>query len=154
MATNLKKKNDKDPQAVRKFWENLGGNYSSLVKNIETGAKNKRLGAVEDVAAIGVVDPVTMSAIIAAGGAIAIAAINKLGLGKGEAGGDTSAADAATFEKGKADYDTAVKNDIFKEAEGQETANGDKILKGEGGLTKYLLIGGAALAAFMIFRKK
>ena len=153
LATNLKKKNDKDPAAVRKFWENLGGNYASLVKNIEKGATHKRLGAVEDVAAMGV-EPVTTAALIAAGSAIAIAAIQKLGLGKGEAGGDTSGADAATFEKGKADYDTSVKNDIFKEADGQETANGDKILKGEGGLTKYLLIGGAALAAFMLFRKK
>ena len=147
LGTNLKRKNDQDPGAVRKFWENLGGNYGKLTAAIEHGARQKRLGEIEDGHAIGV-DPVTMSALIAAGSAIAVAAVNKLGLGSKE--------DAQKIEEGKAAYDQQVKNDIMKEAEGQETSSGDKILKGQGGFnTKTLLmLGGAGLLAYLIFKKK
>lgn len=148
LGTNLKKKNDSQPQQVRKFWEDLGGDYTKLTKAIEHGARQKRLGEIEDAHALGVIDPVTLSALIAAGSAIAIAAVNKLNLGGKE--------DTAKFEQGKAAYDESVKGDIMKEAEGQETAAGDKIIKGEGGLnTKtIMLLGGAGLLAFLLLRKK
>lgn len=148
LGTNLKKKNDSEPQKVRQFWENLGGDYAKLVKAIEHGASKKRLGEIEEIRALGVVDPVTLSALIAAGSTIAIAAINKLGVGKRE--------DEKKLEEGKAAYNESVKGDIMKEAEGQETAAGDKILKGEGGVnTKtIMLLGGAGLLAFLLLRKK
>lgn len=146
LATNLKKVNDKDPGKVRKFWENLGGNYSRLNKQIEHGAKQRRLGAADDAAMIGM-DPATLSALIAAGATIAAVAIKQLGIG----GKDD--------EKALSDaVNTTTANtlsDINKEAEGQETPSGDKIVKAQGGNMKILaIVGGAAVVGYFLLKKK
>lgn len=54
LATKLKTLATKQPEKLKKFWVNSGGNYAALLKEIERGSKKKRLlgiGAVPAVAA-------------------------------------------------------------------------------------------------------
>lgn len=146
IATNLSKKIESEPSKVKQFWESIGGNYNALVKATEKGAKHKRLGYVEDVSAIGVLDPATQAALISAGSAVLIAMVAKLGI-KGKPEDDLS--------KSKQEADAAVLSDIEKEANGQETATGSSILKSAGGNLKTIaIVGGAALVGYMLLKKK
>lgn len=48
LATNLKKLVQKNPDKLKRFWEGGGGNWNALLKEIERGAKKKRLLGVDN----------------------------------------------------------------------------------------------------------
>jgi hypothetical protein len=176
LATNLNNgiKSGKREQ-IEKFWTNLGGNASALIKSIEVGSQKKRLGE------IGAVDPVTQAALITAASGIVLAMINK-GLLPKEAnipeGVEATGLDLETDQGEGTGWDKVLRfakntfvNGIKTEGNtGQLTASGtlltggtiDKsgnIVPGSGGSAgidnKTLLIGGAAVvaAAFLLKRK-
>lgn len=146
-GTNLNEKIKGDPNSVKKFWESLGGNFQKLQTAASQGATHKRLGGIEDVAALGIIDPATQAALISAGGAVLLAMVAKLGLGKKE--------DKDKLQGDKDKADAEVISDIDKEAAGQETGTGNEIIKGQGGNFKIIaIVGGAALAAYFLMKKK
>lgn len=176
LATNLNNgiKSGKREQ-IEKFWTNLGGNASALIKSIEVGSQKKRLGE------IGAVDPATQAALITAASGIVLAMINK-GLLPKEAnipeGAEATGLDLETDQGEGTGWDKVLRfakntfvNGIKTEGNtGQPTASGtlltggtiDKsgnIVPGSGGSTgidnKTMLIGGAAVvaAAFLLKRK-
>lgn len=146
IATNLLPKIQTEPDKVKNFWESIGGNYNALVKATEKGAKHKRLGYVEDVSAIGVIDPATQAALITAGTTVLVAMITKLGI-KGK--------DADDLNKDKTDADKKLLDDITREAGGEETATGTNLLRAAGGNLKTIaIVGGAALVGYMLLKKK
>lgn len=146
-GTNLNEKIKKDPNSVKKFWESLGGNFQKLQTAASQGATHKRLGGIEDVTALGIIDPVSQAALISAGGAVLLAMVSKLNLGKKE--------DKDKLQGDKDKADAEVISDIDREAAGQETATGNEIIKGQGGNFKMIaIVGGAALAAYFLMKKK
>jgi len=176
LATNLNNgiKSGKREQ-IEKFWTNLGGNASALIKSIEVGSQKKRLGE------IGAVDPATQAALITAASGIVLAMI-KQGLLPKEAnipeGAEATGLDLETDQGEGTGWDKVLRfakntfvNGIKTEGNtGQPTASGtlltggtiDKsgnIVPGSGSGTgidnKTLLIGGAAVvAAAYLFKRK
>jgi hypothetical protein len=141
IATNLDKKIQTEPKKVQQFWESIGGNWNKLHTAVDQGKHHKRLGEVD--AAIGI-EPATTSALIAAGSAVLIAMVSKLGLSGGK-----------DIQDAKDSADKDVIADINKEADGQETKTGDSILKAGGMDFKNIaIIGGAALVGFMLLKKR
>ena len=146
IATNLQSKLKTDPAAVKRFWEKIGGNFEKLKNAAQSGATKKRLGGIDDVAAIGI-EPATTTALIAAGSAVLIAMVTQLGLGKKE-------------DKDKLQADSNAANmaalaDIDREAAGQETATGNSLLKGSGaGLPTIAIVGGVAVIGYFLLKKK
>lgn len=177
LATNLNNGIKSGKRAeIEKFWSNLGGNASALIKSIEVGSQKRRLGE------IGVVDPATQAALITAASGIVLAMINK-GLLPKEAnipeGADATGLDLETDQGEGTGWDKVLRfakntftNGIKTEATtGQPTASGtlltggtiDKngnILPVSGGSgsaidNKTLLIGGAAaIAALYLVKRK
>lgn len=147
IATNLQKKLETNPGAVKRFWEKIGGNFEKLKDATAKGATKKRLGGVDDLTAIGVVDPATQTALIAAGSAVLIAMVNQLGLGKKE--------DRDKLQADSNAANMAALADIDREAAGQETATGNSILKGSGaGLPTIAIVGGVAVIGYLLLKKK
>jgi hypothetical protein len=146
-GTNIAKKIKTDPNSVKKFWESLGGNFQKLQTAVSQGEKKKRLGSVEDIDAIGLIDPASQAALISAGGALLLVMVQKLGIGTKE--------DAQSLQTEKDKADQQVLADIDKEAAGQETTTGNEIVKSEGGNIKTIaIVAGAGLAAYFLIKKK
>jgi len=116
LATRMKLAMQKDEAGLKKFWENIGGNYQKLKNTIEKGARKKRLGEAE----IGAL-PAIGAAIVAATPLIMKIAsfLKKLGI-KSE---DLKKA-AGSVAKGLA---KKAAGNINKEAEGEETGSGDVV---------------------------
>ena len=73
LANKLRQAITKDEAAVRRFWQDIGGDYTALKKSIEVGERKKMLGAIGD--------PVTASAATASPILIKIYALfKKLGI--------------------------------------------------------------------------
>jgi hypothetical protein len=146
-GTNLAEKIKTDPNSVKKFWESIGGNFDKLKQAVSKGAPKKRLGGIEDLSALGVIDPASQAALISAGGAVLLAMVTKLGLGKKE--------DKDKLQGDKDKADAEVISDIDKEAAGQETTTGNEIVKGQGmNLKTIAIVAGAGLAAYFLIKKK
>jgi len=105
IATHIAAANQKNAGAVRKIWEKLGGNYSKLLGTVGSGSKKPRLLGIN-----GIGEPVTLSALLAAAGAIAAAVGNAI---KGISP-ESSAADdltkAATAAGGASEVVSAITN--------------------------------------------
>jgi len=116
LATRMKLAMQKDEAGLKKFWENIGGNYQKLKNTIEKGARKKRLGEAE----IGAL-PAIGAAIVAATPLILKIAsfLKKLGI-KSE---DLKKA-AGSVAKGLV---KKAKGNIDKEAAGEETGSGDAV---------------------------
>lgn len=116
LATRMKLAMQKDEAGLKRFWENIGGNYQKLKNTIEKGARKKRLGEAE----IGAL-PAIGAAIVAATPLIMKIAsfLKKLGI-KSE---DLKKA-AGAVAKGLA---KKAAGNINKEAAGEETGSGDAV---------------------------
>jgi hypothetical protein len=169
MASRLNEMNKKDPAKVKAMWLRLGGDPAKLIENVEKGAKKKRILG-EDVfsePAIGLAIPAAL-----ASAAPIIVVIKKfldengIKAGAGESLEDikpepgteidtnTAAADAETPEA-KAAQPTKVKTRASDATQPRVKTNAPSSSSGLNfSPTTGLLIGGALLAAFFLFKKK
>ena len=154
IATNLKKVIDAgEGKKIFDIWDNFGGSGDKLKNAIGNGSKEKRLGEIGFAPAIIAALPVASPLLLKISKFIK-PILEKLGVGKEDSEKVEQDATQAIEQKKQ-----EVLQDIDKEAQGIPTKTGDKVVEdvknpsGSGFPTKYLLIGGAAVAAIMIMKK-
>jgi hypothetical protein len=142
VAEKLRQAQIKHPADLQKWWQNLGGNYSKLVEVIDKGMSRRNVGQVGEV--------VTVSAIITAAAPVIVALVDFLKSknidsvelqGAGDAGINERANQAAL------PYEIQQQIEAERYAEGREAATGNQV-------TNVAIIGGAALLAYFLLKRK
>lgn len=168
LANNLQLAVKKNEAEVKKFWTNIGGNYSSLVSAINVGSRKKRLGFLGD--------PATAAAATAAATPLLIKIVQlfkKLGI-RTEDVASVVKAGVNQIAQNKLDeidseIQTGEESDSLNFAPGGATssqssfdANNEVFASdptGESIMTfaknnKFIVLAGAGLAAYLLFKKK
>lgn len=142
VAEKLRKAQMTHPADLQKWWQNLGGNYAKLLEVIDKGMSRRNVGQVGEV--------VTVSAIITAAAPVIVALVDFLKSrnidaselqGAGDAGINARANEAAL------PYDVQQQLDQERYNEGQQVATGT-------GVPNIAIIGGAALLAYFLLKRK
>ena len=171
IATNLKLAIQKDRARVEKFWTSVGGKFESLVKAAENGSKRKRLGGIGVApaaapAAVAVATPLIIKIIDIFKklgiksedlGNVAKSVVEKIASEKvdqinemSETGEYTpGSSDGSSYSSSSDGSSYSSSSDGSSSEEYGSDPTGSSIMN-----NKTLLIGGAALAAFLLFRKK
>lgn len=140
LATKLAKAINKDAGKVKELWEKkLGGNFNKLITAINVGKKHKQLGA----------EPVSTTAAIASAAPIIVAVVKLVKSIIGKEGAE---------DTGGGDIIDNLEKDLGKVTDPSDPKNADQVDKEEEGkgfdLPMPLVIGGLAVVALLMFRKK
>lgn len=169
-ATGIQKANAKDSGAVRRQWEKVGGNYGDLMAAFNAGARKKRIMGIDEYNSLAGIGATTVAASLTAALpviAIMVPLIKRLGGSEDGQGGNYTSneeiANAAASIATEVATQVSERNDnrggglqrgSDAMSEERSDLSNDVIQPAaQNNTTKYLLIGGAALAAFLIFKK-
>lgn len=143
VAEKLRKVQTKSPANLQKWWQNLGGNYAKLVEVIDKGMSRKNVGMIG-------FEPTSTTAIITAATPVIVALISLLKKENIDAYELEGAANAGVNERASAAAEIIV-DDIEKKND--QYVTGENFVKPQIS-TNMILIGGAAIVAIMLMRKK
>lgn len=142
VAEKLRQADMKYPADLQKWWQNLGGNYTKLREVIDKGMSRRNVGQVGEV--------VTISAIITAAAPVIVALVDFLKARNIDAYELQGAGDAAINDRANQaalPYEIQQQLNAEQYAAGQAATHSNKI-------PTVAIIGGAALLAFMLMKKK
>ena len=142
VAEKLRQADIKYPADLQKWWQNLGGNYTKLREVIDKGMSRRNVGQVGEV--------VTVSAIITAAAPVIVALVDFLKARNIDAYELQGAGDAAINDRANQaalPYEIQQQLSAEQYAAGQAATNSNKI-------PTVAIIGGAALLAFILMKKR
>lgn len=142
VAEKLRQADIKYPADLQKWWQNLGGNYTKLREVIDKGMSRRNVGQVGEV--------VTISAIITAAAPVIVALVDFLKARNIDAYELQGAGDAAINDRANQaalPYEIQQQLNAEQYAAGQAATNSNKI-------PTVAIIGGAALLAFILMKKR
>jgi hypothetical protein len=142
VAEKLRQADIKYPADLQKWWQNLGGNYTKLREVIDKGMSRRNVGQIGEA--------LTFSAIITAAAPVIVALVDFLKARNIDAYELQGAGDAAINDRAKQaalPYEIQQQLNAEQYAAGQAATNSNKI-------PTVAIIGGAALLAFILMKKK
>ena len=161
LATRLNNQNKKDPAKLKAMWLRMGGDPVKFASAFEKGATKKRLLGAEEMEYMqinGVGEPTTAAALLASAAPIVAVVSKFLKDNKEPEGPGESLADIQPAPGEEINTETAAADPETPEAKAAQPKDGQAVPSSKDGLnfspTTGLLIGGALLAAFFLFKKK
>ncbi len=142
VAEKLRQAEIKYPADLQKWWQNLGGNYTKLREVIDKGMSRRNVGQVGEV--------LTISAIITAAAPVIVALVEFLKNRNIDTYELQGAGDAAINDRANQaalPYEIQQQLNAEQYAAGQAATNSNKI-------PTVAIIGGAALLAFILMKKR
>jgi hypothetical protein len=141
VAEKLRQADMKYPADLQKWWQNLGGNYTKLREVIDKGMSRRNVGQVGEV--------VTISAIITAAAPVIVALVDFLKARNIDAYELQGAGDAAINDRAN---QAALPYEIQQQLNAEQYAAGQAATNAK--IPTVAIIGGAALLAFMLMKKR
>jgi len=142
VAEKLRQADMKYPADLQKWWQNLGGNYTKLREVIDKGISRRNVGQVGEV--------VTISAIITAAAPVIVALVDFLKARNIDAYELQGAGDAAINDRAN---QAALPYEIQQQINAEQYAAGQNAAR-EGQIPNFAIIGGAALLAYFLLKRK